>query len=374
MKYTIVALLASIVMLLFSACHTSEGEDNVGRTYQVTATIETDSTIVLDRLVLYTDSHNRLSADSLILTPQRTFVHEGHTASINELYLCSDHGELCRFFAAGGMNVGLTLTNVGDTLVTDFAVTEGDSINGWLQKEKAFLAQKTAEQCYVHLSQLCHHAPSDLRNTLLIREELVRLQDSIFVRRLLGGLTDEAKPKWLTRSIDRELVATSDYLTRNRRLSAGLFPCDTASFDMSASRTNYLLIYCWADYDSASVDSLKVLDELLEDEYPMKRVEMLTCCLNAPDSAWWQEKMKGIEGHHAWLPAGLSDPRIYAWRLTQVPGLILCDMYNNQQQRNIWGGELRRALDRVPNKSGFIHSTKVKKNGRPNNLSRPARH
>jgi len=349
---------------LLTACHGS-GEENAGRSYLVSGTMQVDSTVVLDRLVLYSDSHISLHADSIILTPQQTFTFEGHSAGFDELYLCSDGGELCRFYATGGMEVGLTLQSQPEGLKVAFAVSPNDTINPWLQEQIAhFEALKPVER-RTEIDSLCHQHSTELRTTLLLRDQIQAISDSVFIRRCLGSLSDEAKPEWLVKSITQLLSETAAEKRINRRLSNAAFQInDSTRFDMSHTRSEYLVIYCWADYDQASVDSLQVLADLLEKEYDMKRQKLLTCCLSIPDSAWWKSKTDNIEGNHTYIPAGLSDPRIYRWRVQRVPSLIICDMYGNVQKRDVWGQPLRDALNRIPNRSGFAHTPKIKPHGR----------
>ena len=367
MKHIFLSLLA---LSLLVACHGGGGGVDEGRTYQVSASLEVDSTIVLDHLMLYADSHVGLRADSLIASPQHTLQYEGRTVSLDELYLCSEGGELCRFYAGGGMQVDFTLRSEGGTLTADFTESEGDTINPWLRRHTAELGRMGAADRLRSIDALCHQHPADVRCALLLRDEVESVGDSIGVRRCLGALTDEAKPEWLLSSINQLLAETAPYLQRNRRLSnIKLQVNDSVNFDMSASRSDYLLIYCWADYDPTSLDSLQVLQSLLEEDYDMKRLRMLSLCVGAPDSIWWRRHRGEAKEQRldALLPAGLSDQRVRQWRITQVPALILVDMYGNQQQRDVWGADLRKALDRVPNKSGFAHTPKPK----PVNSNRP---
>jgi hypothetical protein len=133
---------------------------------------------------------------------------------------------------------------------------------------------------------------------------------------------------------------------------------DSSTFDFSASRSDYLIVHIWSDYSQASIDSLKVVGRLVKDDYSMKRLKLVTICLSAPDSAWWRQQIKDIDGLHAWLPAGFGDERMRKWDIKNVPTVIVCDMYNNQQQRNESAQRLRVSLDRIPNRSTFTHTPK----------------
>lgn len=357
-KYLIL-LFAFIVGL--AACHDGNNEAGEGRSYTVEARFEVDSTVILDHMVLYADSHVSLSEDSLFLSPEGAFSIERRTPGLDELYLCSDGGELCRFYAVGGIEVRIALSGRSDSLVVEFDSAANDSVNPWLLSQVELLADAAADERRAVVDSLCHLMPSDVRCALLLREEIAALSDSLFVRRCLGALDQQAKPEWLLKSIDDLLTETSAFLTRSRRQASSKFQVnDTTVFDMGATRSDYLLVYCWADYDQASVDSLKVLAELVGDEYDMKRLTLFSVCLHASDSTAWRQQVKDLDGTHVWLPAGLADSRVRAWGTERVPFLMLCDMYNNQQRRNAWGKELRDALGRLPNRSGFAHTPKTK--------------
>lgn len=366
MKHILSSLCLGFLLLGLSACHPAGTQATEGKEYSVNMTFDVDSTVVLDQLMLYTDSHLSLRADSLTLMSDRSVRHEGKTSGLDELYLCSAGGELCRFFAAGGADVQLTLRNDSTGLRPAFAVSAQDSINPWLQDQRSQMDSLEVATRRLWMDSLCHLMPGDVRCALLLREELEALADSVFVRRCLGALTPDAKPDWLLKSIDDLLVQTSGERPRNRRLAAASFVVnDTLTFDMAAQRPDYLLIYCWADYDEASIDSLKTLCQLVADDYDYKRLRLLTCCLSAPDSTWWQQQVQDLDGMHVWLKAGLADKRMRNLNVGIAPCLIYCDMYGNLQKRDVWGKELRDALERCPNKNGFAHTPKKKKkNGR----------
>lgn len=372
MKTILVHFYTLLVILLLSSCLGNTDTAGEGRVYQVSATIDADSTMVTDGMSLYVDNHVHLHTFSPADT--ESFSAEFRTSGLDELYLCTDGGELCRFYATAGMQVGLSVHVVADSIAVSFTA-EGDTINPWIQQHQQKLAAMSVNDRRALLDSLSHQSPQDIRNTLLLRDEIEGLSDSLFVRRCLGALADEAKPDWLLKSIGQVLDETSVFWVRNRRLASAVFQAsDSTSLDLSASRTDYLLFYFWGAYSEASIDSLRAMETLVTQDYGMKRLQMVSLCLDAPDSAWWQSKVEGLDGNHIWLRAGLSDKRIRNWNITQLPFVILTDMYCNQQQRNVWGKDLQNALNRLPNKSGFAHSQKLKPNGRPNNLSRPSGH
>ena len=346
-----------ILFLVLATCKDQEGSHSE-RAYTIEGSFDVDSTIVLDHLVLYPDRHTGLLFDSLDLNPQHSFVHLGSTRSLDELYLCSDGGELCRFYATGNVTVSMRLNMAGDSVKATFDSSKGDSINPWLQQQTAFFRTLLGPAKKDAMDSLCHQHTHDIRCGLLLRDQIEVLKDSIFVRRCLGGLADDAKPDWLMKSIDRTLEESSRKPRPSRRLAPCVMHTDSTNFDFSASRSDYLLIFIWGDYSQSSVDSLKTVANLANDEYDMKRLQLVTICLSAPDSTWWRQQTQGIKGLHAWLPAGLSDERMRKWDILNVPTVIVCDMYNNQQIRNEWGQRLRAMLGRVPNRSSFTHTPK----------------
>ena len=352
--------------MCLSACKGVDSDVDEGKTYTLNASFAVDSTVILDHLVLYADSHVSLHEDSLILSPEQSIHHIRRTSTMDEIYLCADGGELCRFYAEGSMEVNFSVSGSVDSLLIVFEPTEKDSINPWLQQQILAFEQYQEAECRTMMDSLCHLMPSDIRCALLLREEVGALNDSVFVRRCLGALAEEAKPEWLVKSIDELLSESSSLMSRNRRLSATQFVVnDSTMFDMGASRSDYLLVCFWAEYDQASIDSLRAFSDLIQDEYDMKRLQLLSCCLYASDSTAWQRQIEGHEGMHVWLPAGLADKRVRDWGIVRVPSYFVCDMYNNQQQRNLWGKDLRNAMNRMPNRSGFAHTPKTKpKHGR----------
>ena len=359
MKKTLPLLV--LLLSVLAACKGREGS-HVERAYTVEGTFDVDSTVILDRLVLYTDRHTELQFDSLDLNAQHSFEHHGSTRGVDELFLCSDGGELCRFYAAGNSGISMKFSVADDSLHVTYDASRGDSINPWLQQHVASFQEMSGSDRKDALDSLCHQFPHDIRCGILLRDQIEVLKDSIFVRRCLGGLADDAKPDWLMKSIDRVLEEASRKPRPSRRLAPCTMPTDSTTFDFSKSRSDYLLIHIWSDYSQSSIDSLKALAKLFSDEYSPKRLQFVTICLAAPDSTWWRQQTQDLDGLHIWLPAGLSDPRMRRWDIKEVPTVMVCDMYNNQQLRNEWGQRLRATLNRVPNRSSFTHTPKTTPN------------
>lgn len=350
----------SFFLLITSLCglwSCSKGEDSekVGTPYVVKGTVMLDSSwVVNNKLVLFADNHRALKKDTIDLTPEGGFEFEGHALGLDELFLCGEQGEICRFYASGGMEINLSVTASADNGVkTQFLVSPKDSINGWLQENKDNM-NSDASECRQILESKIAANPMDIRVALLLRDKLELINDSLYVRQTLGSLKDEAKPAWLKKSFDATLSAIgSGKNTYNRRLLNAAFETRDTIIDLATSHSDYMLVCFWADYSKPSVDTLRTLANLISSEYEGKRVSFMSCCLHAEDSAMWNIRTKFLDGQHTWVKGGFSDARMRAWKIQEVPSVILMDMYCNQMQKNVWGGELRRALDRVPNRIGY---------------------
>lgn len=353
------SLLYYLLFMLFwaglAACG-GDGASNQVSTYQVHGRVVADSTLLqsdslwLSNLMLYADNHSSMRADTISLDSELSFDCQMKTVGFDELYLCSDAGELCRFYATEGMEVEVLLQQQEHGFDAIFSPTATDSINPWLQAMDRRLDVKSEPLRHAVMDSLVALPDSSLRTTLLLRDHLMQFQDSVYVRRLLGGMATSAKPEWLMQSIEHILNEKSHEKNNTRRLSHASLQVlnDSVPLDMSVSRTDYLLLYFWADFSEASVDSLQALTTLLKKDYAEKRLRLVTCCLHAPDSAWWKLQIADADGQHTWLQGGMSDPRVVSWGVHSAPFLVLADMYNNQTQRNVWGASLRKALDRLP--------------------------
>ena len=343
------------VICSFGACSGNNDGNDGGRSYLIKGSVTLDSTFVANnQLVLYTDNHRILQQDTLRLTSEGTFEFEGSTNSVDELYLCDERGELCRFYASGDMVVDLSLTMGEQGARVKYLSQSTDTINGWLQEQKTLFEGQSTSICHLLMDSLIRNHPNDLRVTLLLRDQMTLLEDSLYIRQSLGSLSDEAKPEWMKKSIDNTLKEMgSGRKVFSHRLLGAAFELSDTIIDLSTSRPDYMLVYFWADYSQPSVDSLRTLAKLLETDYDNKRVSFLSCCLHAQDSASWRLRSNFLPGNHTWVQGGFSDPRMRAWNIQEVPSIILMDMYCNQQQRDVWGAELRKALDRIPNRIGY---------------------
>ena len=355
--YIICVVLSALSLLLLGSCGNGDADGDEGQTYLVRGTVSLDSTYVDgNKLVLFTDNHRALTMDTIRIAKDGSFEHEGHTNGLDELYLCCNEGELCRFYASGNMEVSLSVSATQEEGVkVEYLQSPTDSINDWLQQQKTSLDGKVRNISRGTIDSLIRSYPTDVRVTLLLREQMAAFNDSLYIRQCLGSLKDVAKPDWIKKSIDITLSAmgSGKKNSNSRRLQSATFELADTIIDLSTSRSDYLLVCFWADYSKPSIDTLRALAKLIDNEYDNKRVTFMSCCLHAEDSAMWRIRTNFLSGKHTWVKGGFSDPRMRAWDVQQVPGIILMDMYCNQQQRNVWGQDLRKALDRLPNRVGY---------------------
>lgn len=348
-----VALVAALGLML--SCNVGGGNAGEGQAYHIKGTVALDSSQIVDnKLVLFTDNHRTLVQDTIFVTQEGTFEHEGHTQGFDELYLCGEEGELCRFYASGNMEVNLSLTSSEEGVKVQFHQLPTDTINGWLQEKKASLEGLSSRENRNVIESLIRENPTDMRVSLLLRDQIAAINDSLYIRQSLGSLKEEAKPDWMKKSIDQTLnVLGSGKKSSYVRLPGATFELADTIIDLASSRSDYLLVCFWADYSKPSIDTLRALAGMIKRDYEGKRVSFMSCCLHAEDSAMWRVRSNFLDGSHTWVKGGFSDPRMRAWNIQQVPSVILMDMYCNQTQRDVWGEDLRRALDRLPNRIGY---------------------
>lgn len=290
---------------------------------------------------------------------QGSFFYEGRTErGVDQLYLYDAQGRVHRFFATAGSRITMQIDSLGQMSFPN------DSLNGWLHSAAALLADSVGvEQRRTSMDSLCRAEREDVRVTLLLREHLEAFEDSVFVRRCLGRLSDAAKPTWLMNSIERMLDSRAVVLksgSRLRSLPQWRAVGDSTDYDLSATRQQMLLIYFWADFDRPSVDSLKMFNRLarqygLYDYYAKfdrkarqpRHIELFSVCLHAADSASWLRQIEGLEGRHFLLPGGFSHPDIARWRIDRVPAIMVLDRFGTLTGLDLWGDDLRKILNRA---------------------------
>lgn len=338
-----------------------------GIEYNVEVSFDADSIIATQNLYLFIDNHRNISKDTLRINKSLVARYSGITAGTDELFLLWENGnEICHFYATAGANVVINISSKEDALVIDYT-SPSDTLNTWLQQlhiaENIVMAKEELTKQTQHtLDSLKECGETGLRTTLLLREYMPYLGDSIYVRRFMGGITESGKPDWLMKSIDMlypKLRSSTDY----GRLTAAQFQMnDTIITINTSSRSDYMLLYFWGDYSDASVDSLKALSRRINRDYADKRLLFLTFCVSAPDSTWWNSKIRYLPiGHHALISGGLADPRISEWAINQAPYNIITDMFTNIQNRDIWDEDLQKALNRIPKRTNFSQPKLISK-------------
>ncbi|MBO7378444.1 MAG: hypothetical protein J6U31_01675 [Bacteroidales bacterium] len=310
-----------------------------GKPYSLVGTLWQDSVLVDSFVTLMVDRHesffsamgDTVPAFEEIVLPvvQGHFSYEGQAPiDADELFVYDQHGHLARLYATSGASLTLEVTQSGDV---------------WVSKPDS----------------------SELLEALMLRDS-IPFWDSLAVRRALGKLSDAAKPAWLMERIDLELAQKTGHLGRNFRLPrVSLALADTA-YDLLDSRQESLVLLFWAAFDSASIDSLKVFQQVARDyglytdartfkneksatrSRKAHHIELMSVCLYAPDSASWKSAVKGIPGKHTLLNAGFAHPLVSACEVRSLPFLMVTDRFGNYQTHNQWGSELYRFLERTP--------------------------
>lgn len=378
---TIKALFLLIISLYsVASCSKSDSEGNARDAYNVAGSIFQDSASADADLRLFVDKHGRFEEVTLPVLKGR-FAYKGSTSGTDELFLVDDKGNVVSFFAKAGSEIDMTIDSLGQ------AVFGGkDSLNMMYYQLVAQFEECDDSQRGDFLDSVCYTYRTSIVPALLIRDRMQLLNDSVRLRQCLGRITDEGKPQWLVNSLEQRFDNGGQKMKRSLRLNP--LPKfgtdnDTVFVDFSETRTNSMYIYFWADYSQESVDSLKMLVPMAKyyglhnylDEYVKKektrrpkRVDIMTVCLHAADSAEWKKAIDQLPGYHVLLQSGFSDPAMKSWKITTVPYNIIIDRFSNVQDSYLWGKDLRNALEKTP--SNFS----VKLNGSKNSVSRTARH
>lgn len=363
MRSVLISTIFSFTLIfLFAACGKGSGDVSaeIKGQYQVRGLLSVADSV--DHIIVIADHHSCADCDTVAVAADGSFTYLGETSSIDELLLCLPNGETGRLYAVADGEYEVSV----DTL-SQLAFAAGDTLNGWLQERNPLFADSIAMDIRrAAMDSLCRTCASDVRAALLLREHLLSLQDSIFVRRCLGRLKPEAKPGWLVSSIDYLLTLKgrqpSTLRERLKPLPSWWCWQDSAVYySLEQSRSESVVLYFWADYDSVSIDSLKMFRQLA-DQYGLydrlghfdrkkghlpRRIELVSVCLHAADSAAWKEVIASVPGKHCLRQAGFSDVSVSAWRVGKVPCTLVLDRFSTQLGHDIWGKELRQQLDRA---------------------------
>lgn len=379
-----IVLSAIITLLLVASCSKS-GVQEEGVEYTISGTISQDSVQPGPDVTLFVDKHNRLIERTIPVTDGK-FEYQGRTTGIDEIFILDSLGHSVSLFAEPGTMIDIVIKDSG---IVEFAGT--DTINNVLRSitlefDKLTLDNKKRK----FIDSISDKFADSFVSSLLIRDRMCDMKDSVVLRQCLGRLNDNVKPQWLMKDIEKQFDNQGLRLKKNVRL----YPLpkygteiDTVFVDFSDSRQNAFFLYFWADYSQQSVDSLQMLTPIAKqyglheyiDEFTKrekdrrpKRVDIVTICLHAADSAAWKKHIEGLPGSHILLQDGFANKAMRAWKINRVPYNAIIDRFSNIQESYQWGKDLRDALERMPN--NYTIQTSPQVNGSKNRISRSTRH
>ena len=369
MRYIISAISIIITLLIVASCSmTQNGEENTsGEEYTIFGTVFQDSTVASSDLIVFIDNHSKLHQEDLPVLNGK-FIFKSMTDDVDEVFLVNQKGKATKIYAAGGAEIEVNIDSLG---VPSFVGK--DSLNIALHEvydkvdalcEVTFRSYKDSVRVY--LNKVGERYSGTVIPALVVREKMAEINDSVFLRQFLGQLPETSKPNWLVNSIEHQFDEKGTHLKPNMRLSP--LPKfrterDTVFFDMKETRQNSAYMYFWAEYDSTSIDSLKMLEPLAKyhglHQYAEtfksddanrrpKRIDLVTVCLNAKDSASWLKTIHGLPGYHIYLKDGLANPVMASWSINKIPYNLIIDRFSNIQDSYRWGKELRDVLEKAP--------------------------
>lgn len=378
MMKSLKAIFSIIITLLFVASCGKSDSVNTGEEYTLSGVISQDSASVDADLLLIIDKHSELVQESLPVLKGK-FAYKGHTTSGDELFIIDTKGRSVSVFAVGGAQIEVNIDQNG---VATFAGQ--DSINQQIAEISMMVDSLDEPKRKEYVDSICTKFKGSIVSGLVIRNKMHMLNDSVLWRQCFGRIEEAVRPQWLVDAIEEQFDRPGLRLKKNWRLNP--LPTfgtdnDTISYDFSESRVNSMYMYFWADYSQVSVDSLQMLD-LLSREYGLyeyqatydvkgkypKRLDIMTICLHAADSAAWLKTIADLPGTHILLNEGMNNSAMLAWHINKVPYNIIIDRFSNVQDSYRWGKDLRDVLERMPN------NFSVQRNDSKNNNRRTPRH
>lgn len=334
------------------SCSDSQRRVSQGASYTLTGTLWQDSTMVDSVVTLIVDRHevsytkqgDTLPASEIILLPvvEGCFSYQGaEPYDVDELCLYDQHNHVVRLYGTSGARLNVSILQNDDVVV-----------------------------------QASQQDTTDMLRLVLLRDSIPYITDSLYIRRAMGGLPQSAKPEWLMRSIN--LMLDQQYLLKvpSSRLPRVDIQTPDTLYPLLGNRSESLMMLLWSMEDSASVDSLQLLNyiaknfglyqygkDFKQDKSPTRRrlayrITLMSLCLYAPDSTAWKSKVKNLPGYHAILPGGYSHPLLTAYRIKNCPAVIVADRFGNYQTSNVWGEELYKYLEKSPQNSEINYPRK----------------
>lgn len=358
MRKSLFFVVAWVSLCCLIACSNKE----TSRAYRLSGTFWHDSASANDSMLMFVDNHLGVKS-CLVPTVKGAFSYQGETSSVDELTL-SFNRQTIHVYASPGSNISFQVDSLGT-----ISWQTNDSINAWLQFHDRQLQSRDVEARRQYVDSVCRQGKDLIRSALLLREQMNGLNDSLFVRRCLGSLSDEAKPEWLVRVLDSQFDRLSMSANKARRLPREtLSLANDSTYALLDSRQEALLIFYWADFDSASIDSLYLLKDIARDyglydfengfekeksetrSKNVHRIELLTVCIHHTDSAAWLKVVDDLPGKHVWLNSGFAHPLLVNFNITSLPANLMADRFSNVQGQNRWTGKLRSWLENTPSK------------------------
>lgn len=320
------------------------------RPYRLTGRIWQDSLRHDSVMQLWVDQHGQLLHAELPVVRGK-FSWQGETNGIDELRLCDTRGHIWHMYGGPAWDLEVEIDTLGR--LTHLG---GDTVNTWLAEVGQYFDSTASKSLRIaRLDSVCRSDTAGLRSALLLLREVPRIDDSIMVRRLLGSLSPSARPEWIVSRIDACLDAAS-VQTSGRLPDIEIVTPDTAFRTHEIGHSGKLYLF-WAEWDSVSLDTMQQVARRIQRDYGLygrtaaksrysKRMEIVTVCLSATDSARWKNLVDDVPGIHALYPAGFSDPRIRKWKISTLPYSVVTDAYGNIYGRGHWGSDLDRNIDR----------------------------
>ena len=322
----------------------------VPRPYRLSGRIWQDSLRHDSIMQLWVDRHGELLRAELPVV-RGHFSWQGETNGIDELRLCDTRGRIWHMYAGPQWELEVEIDSLGR--LTHLGP---DTVNTWLAEIGQRIDTTASKSLRIAcLDSVCRSDTASLRSALLLMQTVPLIDDSIMVRRLLGALSPSARPEWVVERIDACLDAAS-VVTSGRLPDIEIVAPDTTFRTHEIGHSGKLFLF-WAEWDSVSVDTMQQVARRVARDYGLygrtaaksrypKRMEIVTVCLSATDSARWKTLISDVPGIHALYPAGFSDPRVRKWKIRTLPYAVLTDAYGNVYGQGGWGTGIDHNIER----------------------------
>ena len=356
---------------MMSSCSSPEGRIATGEPYVLTGTLWQDSLTVDSCVTILIDRHTEcltgegdtLAAFEAVTVPvvRGAFSYQGKVPyDVDELTLIDQHEHVARFYAASGSRIDIRIVEGGGV-----EYSASDTLNHWLSVMNSMLGAIDADARKQEVDSVCRLFPADVRSTLMLREAMPMIGDSVFVRRALGRLQEAAKPEWLMEDVNYRFDYLSHSKDKNFRLPKYEVQLPDTTYSLQATRAESLVLLFWAECDSASVDSLRVFRQIARDyglydnadtfaneksptrSKHARRIELMSVCLGASDSASWLAAVDGIPGKHVWAKDGFANLIAVTCMVGRLPAIYCFDRYSNYQCDDKWGTSMYDYLNRA---------------------------